>query len=326
MMFNHARVWSGGALYMIQKNQSDTSRFMHTVLFPSAARVGFRHLLEHIAVNEDRAILLPSYIGYSAREGSGVHDPIEQCSVAYDFYRVDSRLSADLDDIENKLMSNRYFAVFVIHYFGIVQSDISSISRLCKKFDVFLIEDCAHTLYTTHCDIEVGRWGDFALYSVHKLLPTCDGGILRINRKDIELPTLPESARMNWDSLELYAKADLMKIGETRLQNYHYLLKAIRRIEGMTVLYPDLPSGNIPMNFPILVNGKTRHEVYVGLQRENVQSTALYYKLINKISEKKYPVSHEISKHILNLPIHQDIGYDGICYIANALRRVLAGG
>ncbi len=80
------------------------------------------------------------------------------------------------------------------------------------------------------------------------------------------------------------------------------------------------------MNFPILVNGKTRHEVYVGLQRENVQSTALYYKLINKISEKQYPVSYEISKHILNLPIHQDIGYDGICYIANALRRVLAGG
>ena len=308
---------------MIKKEPSDIAKDIQPVLFPSSARKGFLHLLQHIAAPKSKAILLPSYVGYSSREGSGVHDPIEACGIDFDFYRVNSKLSADLDDITKKLVSGRYFALLVIHYFGIVQSDLSTLKQLCKKFNVYLIEDCAHTLSTKHCEVPVGHWGDFAIYSIHKILPIHDGGILRNNRDDVKLPPLPKSVRMDWSSLEFYTKVDLSTISKTMLNNYIYLADAIIDMKGITVLYPKLPEGNIPMNFPILITSTTRHDVYTGLQSRKVQTTALYYKLIDSISDKEYPVSHRVSRQILNLPIHQDMSREDLNFLVTALHDVV---
>jgi len=61
---------------------------------------------------------------------------------------------------------------------------------------------------------------------------------------------------MDWNSLEFYAKVDLSTISNTMLNNYIYLADAIINMKGITVLYPDLPEGNIPMNFPILITSR----------------------------------------------------------------------
>ena len=113
---------------MIKKNQTNIQQFRKPLFFAKSARVGFRHLLRNLNISSDKSIILPSYIGLSVREGSGVLDPIEDCNV-YDFYRVDNNLSADLGDLKKKLSSVKTFAIFVIHYFGFMQSDIIMIKK-----------------------------------------------------------------------------------------------------------------------------------------------------------------------------------------------------
>ena len=71
--------------------------------------------------------------------------------------------------------------IFVfVHYFG-VYHDINIAKEFCKRNDMLLIEDCAHVLYNSG---KFGVKGDFTVYSPHKILPVCDGGIIRYNEKD----------------------------------------------------------------------------------------------------------------------------------------------
>jgi hypothetical protein len=53
---------------------------------------------------------------------------------------------------------------------------------------VALIEDCAHALFSRHGERLLGSFGAAAIFSPWKSLPLPDGGILAINRPDLELP------------------------------------------------------------------------------------------------------------------------------------------
>ena len=48
-------------------------------------------------------VLLPAYVGWSAKEGSGVFDPVDELGVPYAFYRLDDRLRIDLYGLEQCL-------------------------------------------------------------------------------------------------------------------------------------------------------------------------------------------------------------------------------
>lgn len=56
---------------------------------------------------------------------------------------------------------------------------------------------------------------------------------------------------------------------------------------------------------------------------KKIETTSLYYRIIEQIDRKKFPVSYYISNHILNLPIHQDITIKDIEYMAKGLKEVL---
>jgi len=310
---------------MIYKNQTDRKRYRNSIFFTSSARVGFRHLLNNLNIGKDGYILLPSYIGYSIREGSGVIDPIEECGITYAFYRVKRNLSVDLDDLQNKIKIYRHktFAVFVIHYFGFLQSDIIEIRNICANYGIYLVEDCAHCFKSSYKGVLLGDFGDFSLFSIHKILPTLDGGILKVNRNDVSLPLITEDDKISFESLESYLTSNMEEIAKIRINNYKFLLELLLPMRDIEILYPQLEYGIVPMNFPILIKSKSRHDVYQGLIREGVETMALYYQLIDSIQEEVYPLSHEISHKILNLPIHQDVNEDDLHVIADKLYKVL---
>ena len=308
---------------MIRKDQTDKKRYRNSIYYASKARVGFRFLLRNMSITKDEYILLPSYVGYSIREGSGVHDPIEECEINYTFYRVDKNLSCDLDDLRNKISSFKIFAVFVIHYFGFKQSDIIEIKNICQHNNVYLIEDCAHCLNSSSEGTPLGDYGDFSLFSLPKTLPVPDGGILQVNRGDIALPPISTVDKISLEAMEIYSTSDIEAITNQRIKNYNALLELLLPMSGIEILYPKLPTGIVPMNFPVLLRSKNRHETFEGLMNEGVETMALYYQLIDPIQEAEYPVSHEISRKILNLPIHQDVSAGDIRIIADKLTKVL---
>ncbi len=306
---------------MITKAPADKHAFTTPVLFTAAARVGFRHLLSRIDFGPPGKILLPAYIGITDREGSGVLDPIEEVGLQFDFYRLDRRLGIDMSDLEGKLKTGAFKALLIIHYFGFMQADIEQVLALCRKYGALLIEDCAHSMASTHGGVPFGQFGDFSFFSVHKMLPTSDGGMLQANTDKIELgEELPDDDAISTDTLLLYCRSNLPAIAERRRYNYLYLLDLLRGIDGLEIMYPQLDDGCVPMNMPVLIGNGMREELYFSLMDIEIPTIALYYRLIDGIAPERYPDSHYLSNNILNLPIHQDVTREELDRLATELR------
>ena len=267
----------------IDKNPLDQTLFSDRLYFSSACRMGFRHLIKHLDFR-GKKMLLPGYIGISVNEGSGVFDPLDDQQVETEFYRVNPDLSVDMDDFKAKIGTGNIKAALIIHYFGFLRSDIQSIAALCRENNILLIEDCAHTLTSTHDGIPLGQFGDFGLFSLHKILPVPDGGILRINNSDyFSTPPLDESDQISPATLKAFCSARLEQISQVRRRNYQLLAGHIAHLPGIEIMYPELAEGIVPQSFPILIQHLSREQVYFAMIEKGVRVIALYYKLIEQI-------------------------------------------
>jgi len=282
-------------------------------VFVDKARTAFSYILKQIPENR---ILLPSYIGINDKEGSGVFDPIAENNVPYDFYNLNRDLSIDMADFQKKLKDPKVKAALVIHYFGFVQNDIEKIARICREHKKYLIEDCAHSLLSEYNGRETGAFGDASFFSLHKILPMDGGGMLQINNPHLHTDL------EDTEHVKLFSKFDLRKIAGIRRDNYLYLLEKLKSVSGIEVLYPELPSGIVPLNFPILLKNKDRDEFYYEMLDFGVELVSLYYRLIEQIGEE-YENSHYLSKHITNLPIHQSVTHHDIDEMVYLIGKVL---
>lgn len=100
--------------------------------------------------------------------------------VQLDYYPIHGNYEPDWDIIK-EMTGNSIPDIFIfVHYFG-VYHDVDRAKEFCKRYGTLLIEDCAHVLYPSG---KFGLKGDFTVFSPHKILPVCDGGIIKYNEKD----------------------------------------------------------------------------------------------------------------------------------------------
>ncbi len=122
---------------------------------------------------EGATILVPNY-----HEGVEIDTLLAAgCKLVY--YSVTDDLRIDLDDVEQRLQDAK--VLYVIHYFGYPQP-MDEIMAFCKKHDLKVIEDCALALFSRDTGGWLGRYGDIAIFSVHKTCPTPGLGFLRSNQ------------------------------------------------------------------------------------------------------------------------------------------------
>jgi UDP-N-acetylbacillosamine transaminase len=67
-----------------------------------------------------------------------------------------------------------------------MSADIEKIAKICKKYDIYLIEDAAESLGATFNGKHTGIFGDFSIYSFNgnKILTTSGGGMLVSDNKE----------------------------------------------------------------------------------------------------------------------------------------------
>lgn len=103
--------------------------------------------------------------------------------------------SLDLYDLENKIKKyyvGRYKvkgAIIVVHIGGIITPNIEKLKKLATKYNLYLIEDCAHAHGSELKGLMAGSWGDAATYSffLTKTISSGEGGaVLSYNRSIIE--------------------------------------------------------------------------------------------------------------------------------------------
>lgn len=294
----------------MNKNPTSIETCKTRAIFTKNARTAWAKIISSASGQEKKKILLPSYIGYTDREGSGVFDPIQSSASDFVFYKLKEDLSPDLEDLQQKMNSD-IDIVLIIHYFGFCRTNLKFIRKLCNDNDAVMVEDCAHAFYLSTNSLELGEVGDYSFYSIHKYLATQTGGLLKVNNGQLSIPEIHGHEAATASVVEAYALANFEQIAEIRRINYRLFFEQLQDIQEIEILF-ELQNHEIPQTFPIKVANNLREKLYFYLMDRKLETTALYYRLITEISEQEYPTSHSISKSILNLPIHQDISMDQV--------------
>lgn len=267
-------------------------------------------------------MLLPSYVGITDREGSGISDPIQDTNTPYTLYSLDDHLRPSMDELEAMLRTGKHPLLLVVHYFGIVHVDLLKLRRLCERYQSLMIEDCAHVPWPLHNNSGPGSVGHAAFYSLHKSIAVPTGGILRVNDPAMALP-VPEGAdRCDYSCLEQALRTDMEVVAAKRRENYQWLAARLARVDGLTVLFPDI-GDLVPHDFPIVVHDDFREKLYFELMSEDLPTIALYYRLIDSITPDAFPLSYSLSKNILNLPVHQDTERADLEHLTDRLENIL---
>jgi len=95
------------------------------------------------------------------------------------FYDVTTQLDFSINEIRG-LIDDQTQMVFAVHFFGI-PVDLAPLKKLTQELDVFLLEDCAHTLDSHWNGKILGTTGDFTIFSTRKMLQFHCGGFLIMN-------------------------------------------------------------------------------------------------------------------------------------------------
>lgn len=290
--------------------------------FPRA-RDGFEALLRAAGIGVGDRVLMPAYIGWSPREGSGVHDPVAAVEATGLFVRVDEHLHVDLDDYRKKLAAGPRMVV-LIHYFGAPDPAYGEMSALAREAGVPILEDEAHALFTDLVAGTTGRLGDAVIFSLHKQLPCLVGGELRINPGAPEpfLAALGHGSRA--EGAPDPADYDLDLLASRRRQNFAALHAALWDRPGFHPLWEGPPVGVVPQTYPIVIEDANRDELYHRFNAEGWGGTSLYHTMIPEITADEFPDSHGLARKIFNLPLHQDSDPDQMRRMAEALVSLLS--
>ncbi len=145
----------------------------------NSGRSALMAILEVIGVKKGDEVLLQGFTCNSAV------NPILEKKVKPVYVDIDDTLNLDPVDLQRKITS-RSKAVMVQHNFG-WPAQIGEISRIARENNLFLIEDCAHSLGAKYKGKLCGTFGEAAFFSFgrDKVISSVFGGMAVANDKKI---------------------------------------------------------------------------------------------------------------------------------------------
>lgn len=256
-------------------------------------------------------ILLPSYIGYSPKDGSGVYDPVARVDgLKYRFYHVDQMLYIDMESVRMILESvkGHPFLLLRMDYYGFTDHSAKALYNLVHEYGGYVLEDNAHSVPSFQNLF--GFYSDAVFYATHKILPLPEGGVLMIQNPELIKLKLRGSSSPQADS-NLW-EYNFSHIAELRRENFQQLEEYCKpymdHFQPMRSLKND--DSTIPYSFPVVLKHDDRFALYNFLNDNGYGVTCLYYQIIEQIPTDVYPESKYLSDHILNFAVHQDVNFE----------------
>lgn len=110
------------------------------------------------------------------------------------------------------LITKNTKAIVIVHYAGIA-CDLDYILKLCKKYGLVLIEDCAQAINSYYKDKPLGSFGLMSTFSFHetKNISSGEGGLLVVNDK--KLVARAEIIREKGTNRAAFFRGDINKYG-----------------------------------------------------------------------------------------------------------------
>jgi len=249
-------------------------------------------------------------------------------------------------------------AIIVVHIGGAVAPEIGEIKEICKKHNLFLIEDAAHAHGSILDGKKAGTFGDAAAFSFYptKVITSAEGGMIVTNNEDIYKRSLVfrdqgkagfygnvhTEMGYNWRMSEIHAAIGLSQFA--RLDEFIEVRREIAKIYDKELGEID---GINPLKIPS--NGSSNYYKYVALldkgidrvafkkelkERHNVSLSGEVYELpchLQPIFKKLYgfkggefPKAEELCERHICLPVFPTMTGEEAKYVVEVLREVMS--
>jgi len=261
-----------------------------------------------------------------------------------------------------KKITDKTGALLFVDYAG-HPCDIAGIREICREYDLFMIEDACHSLGAAYDGKKTGSLADMTIFSFHpvKLITTGEGGMVTTNDSSLadtlrllrshgidktahhlsetgapwayDMVTLGRNYRMTDIQAALGVsqakKIDLFVQKRTKLsQLYHELLQDIPQIETPVTLENVTHAWHL---YTILIRGIKRDAVFNFLKSHNIGVTLhyiptyhfSYYQKYYPQNFSRFPVTEDVFKHILTLPLYPELKEEDIHLIVETLEKVI---
>ncbi|MCL2210117.1 MAG: DegT/DnrJ/EryC1/StrS family aminotransferase [Treponema sp.] len=262
--------------------------------------------------------------------------------------------SMDPDDIEAKITAKTK-AVIIMHYAGFA-CDMDRVTALCKKRNLFLVEDCAHTPGADYKGRSLGAFGDISAFSFYanKNIAIGEGGMVVTRNAEIyeKLKAL-RSHGMSVPSFDRYKGraatydvafagfnyrineigsalgfVQLQKLKESNDQRRKLVKRYCQRLDGFSSI--SIPYRNFSRGKPnyhimpvLLSENIDRAAVIESMKKDGVQ-TSIHYPAIQGFTAYKdkvnsTPKAEYVCAHELTLPLYPAMTFDEVDIVCDAL-------
>ena len=233
-------------------------------------------------------------------------------------YNIDPSL------IESAITPNTQ-AIMVVHLYG-KPCDMDPIQEICKKHNLFLIEDCAQAHGAEYKGKKVGGFGDlaaFSFYPTKNLGSLGDGGAVTTNNKAYiekvkKLRNYGSEKKYHFSEVGINSRLDEIQAAflSIKLEALESITNRKRAIAEMYLnhlkkefVLPSVGKDYVDVYHIFNIRHKKRDELQEYLLKNEIK-TEVHYPVpphkqiaLSFLSELKFPISEEIHRTTLSLPI-----------------------
>jgi perosamine synthetase len=237
-------------------------------------------------------------------------------------------------------------AVMAVHLYG-HPCDMDSLVEICKKHNIFLIEDCAEAIGTMYNGKHVGTFGDISTFSFfgNKTITTGEGGMVVTNDETLHDRSVHFKGqglakhRQYWHDVigYNYRMTNICAaIGLAQLENIEQVLNEKKRVAdtyrslliNTPVVFHDQVGENVYHSFwmcSILTNdAKERDALRAYLENQDIETRPLFYPVhtmpMYSAQYERHPIAENIGWRGLNLPSYPGLKQEEIEFICNAIK------
>ena len=175
------RQWKNGTENYIKRLEEKFRDYLgvDSVFSFNSGRGALMAILNALEIGAGEEILLQEFTCNAAV------NPILKLGATPIFVDIDDTLNLDPKDLRKKI-TRKSRAVIIQHTFG-YPAQIDEISEVAKENNLYLIEDCAHSLGAKYKNKNCGTFGDAAFFSFgrDKIISSVFGGMAVVNEKKI---------------------------------------------------------------------------------------------------------------------------------------------
>ncbi len=296
------------------------------IIFINSGRSAFQIAIEELGLRNSE-MLVPAYI-------CDIFLPIfEHYNIKPIFLDIDLKtFNINPEEIEGKITPETK-SILICHTYGL-PNDIDKILEIAKKYNLKIIEDCAHTFGSKFNGIYLGNFGECAFFSLPKFLPVINGGILvsktplqielkkdRFKLSNIiksirlfpSLATFSEKFRIDGEtlanqrfsvpkktsklSLKIFNQYlnDFEKNLKIRIELAKYFQEKLQKIGFQTSRGTTYISALVPKNI-------NRDELFKKIRKKNIFCSRIWHKPII-LNKEQFPNVFEAAKRIINFPL-----------------------